>query len=68
VYSAVSNCKYEVFRCDVDTSVENQVTIDPSQAFVVGEKSFLWFECTTNTNDTVCGVRFSGVLVRDVDA
>jgi len=34
----------------------------------VGEKSCLWFEATTDTNDTFASCRFSGIEVRDVDA
>jgi len=59
VFSRVSNAKYEVFRASIDTDVENYLQISPSQPFVVGEKSVLYFEATTNTNNTVVNCRFS---------
>jgi len=68
VYSAVSQAKYEVFRHLIDTSVENTVEVTPSQPFVIGEKSVLWFEATTNTNDTSVAMRFSLIEVKDVAA
>lgn len=68
VYSAVSSAKYEVFRGAIDTGVENTVQITPSQPFVIGEKSILWFEATTNTDNTEVSLRFSGILIQDVDA
>jgi hypothetical protein len=68
VFSAVSNAKYEVFRHLIDTSVENTVEIRPSQPFIIGEKSILWFEATTNTNDTQVSVRFSLIEEKNKDA
>jgi len=68
VFSAVSNAKYLVFNNLMDTSVENSQQVSPSQPFIIGEKSLLYFEATTDTNDTFASCRFSGILVRDVDA
>lgn len=68
VQSYVSNGKYEVFRYNMDTSVENSVELSPAQPFIIGEKSVFWLEATTNTNDTIVSARFSGIEVRDVDA
>jgi len=68
VYSAVSNAEYEVFRVTIDTAVENTLELRPSQPFVIGEKSVLWFEATTNTNDTVVSMRFSLIQIKDKDA
>jgi len=68
VYSYVSTAKYLVLNNTIDTSVENHLEVTPSQPFVIGEKSILYFEVTTDTNNTVCSVRFSGVEVKDVDA
>lgn len=65
VYSAVSNSKYEVFRQIIDTTVENSVALNPSQPFVVGEKSAFWLNATTNTNSTVASARFSLLEVKD---
>lgn len=68
VTSLVSGSKYEVFRDTVDTQRENHIELKPSQPFVVGEKSLLTFEGTTDTNNTAVSARFSGITVRDVDA
>lgn len=59
VTSLVSGAKYEVFRHVVDTAVENTIELRPSQPFIVGEKSLISFEATTNTDNTVASVRFS---------
>lgn len=59
VYSFVSEAKYEVFRDVIDTSIENNTDLLPSQPFVIGEKSILWFEMETDTNNTVASCRFS---------
>lgn len=68
VYSVVSNAKYLVFNSLIDTTVENSHEVHPSQPFIIGEKSILYFEATTDTNDTFTSCRFSGILVRDIDA
>jgi len=68
VYSAVSNSKYEVFRDHIKGDVENHTELRPSQPFVVGEKSIVEFQCTTDQNNTEVSCRFSLILVRDVDA
>lgn len=67
VYSAVSNAKYLVFNELMDTAADNAYGLDPSQPFIIGEKSCLWFEATTDTNDTFASVRFSLIEVRDVN-
>lgn len=68
VYSAVSNAKYEVFYTLVDTSVETEHQLSPSQPFVIGERSVFWIEVTTDTNNSICSGRFSGIEFRDVNA
>jgi hypothetical protein len=68
VFSAVSNAKFLVYNTLVDTTSNGSLTINPSQPFVIGENSCLWFEATTDTNDTFVSIRFSGIEVRDVDA
>lgn len=64
VYSSVSTAVYEVFREDVDTSIENTIIYNPSQPFIIGEKSILYFTADTNTNNTVVNIRFSGIESR----
>jgi hypothetical protein len=68
VYSYVSTAKYLVFKSTIDTTVENTIELRPSQPFIVGEKSILYFEATTDTNNTTVDLRFSGIEIRDVDA
>jgi hypothetical protein len=68
VISAVSNAKYEVFRDWISGDVENHSNLRPSQPFVVGEKSLVTFEATTDQNNTQVSCRFSLIEVRDVDA
>lgn len=65
VYSFVSQSKYLIFRDTMDTSVENNFQYNPSQPFVVGENSVIWFEATTNTNNTVASLRFSLIEARN---
>jgi len=66
VYSYVSTAKYLVFQHTIDSAVENTVELNPSQPFVVGEKSIFWLEATTDTNNTTVSGRFSLVEVRSV--
>jgi len=68
VFSAVANAAFLVFNTLMDTTVENAQVIEPSQPFIIGEKSVLYFEATTDTNDTFASCRFSGILVKDIDA
>lgn len=65
VYSEVSNAVYEVLRYKIDSNVENTIDLNPSQPFIIGEKSILYFTATTNTNNTVVNVRFSLIESRN---
>lgn len=68
VFSAVTNSKYEVFRQSIDTSIENTVQIVPNEPFVISGSSVFWIEAETDRDDTIVNARFSGKMVRDVDA
>jgi len=68
VTSLVSGAKYEVFRDFINGSIENHTELLPSQPFVVGEKSLIEFQGTTDVNNTEVSLRFSLVEIRDVDA
>ena len=59
VYSAVSQSKYEVLRLTIDTQAESTIQLNPSQPFVIGEKSCFWIEVFTTTNNTVVTGRLS---------
>lgn len=65
VWSAVNNCKQEVARMLMDTDVQNEMDLNPNLPFPIGEKSYCYLECETDTNNTVVSGRFSGVLVSD---
>lgn len=68
VYSSVVDSTFEVYRDTLDTQIESRVTLAPTEPFVIGEKSILWFEASTSSNNTSVRGRFSGKLIRDVDA
>jgi hypothetical protein len=65
VTSLVSGAKYLVYRQVMDTAVENTVELRPSQPFVIGEKSLLTFEATTDVNNTEISCRFSGIEIKN---
>lgn len=62
VYSHLTGAKMLVFRQIMDTAAENTSQLAPSQPFAISEKSVLWFEASTDTNDTAVSCRFSGVV------
>lgn len=67
VYSAVSNGNQEVFRVDIDTAaVSNPLDLNPNLPFPVSEKTVMWLECTSDSNNVAINARFSGVLERIV--
>lgn len=67
VTSLVSGSRYEVFRDYLNGTVENHIQLNPSQPFVIGEKSLIEFRATTDVNDTSVSLRFSLIEYRDVD-
>lgn len=64
VTSLVSGSKYEVFRDNLDIQRDNHSDIRPSQPFVVGEKSLVEVQVTTDTNNTAVSARFSLITAR----
>ncbi len=68
VYSAVNGAKQQVWAETIDTSVLNIIDYHPEDPFLITEKTILYFEAVTNTNNTLVSGRFGGKLVRDVDA
>ena len=63
VYSDVSAAKYEVLRQIIDTSVANTVQLNLSDPLIVGEKSAIWLEATTDVNNTAIQARLSMIEV-----
>lgn len=68
VYSAVNNTIQEVYRGHLDTQRSNNLQVNTPIPFLIGEKSILYFTATTDTNNTSVTGRFSGELIRDIDA
>lgn len=65
-WSRVTNTRYEIFREGIDTSVENTIDVRPTQPFILGGREVLWFEASTDTNNTQVSGRYSGILKRVV--
>lgn len=63
-YSRVTETDYEIFRIDVDTSIENTIELRPSQPFPIGGREVLYFTAETSLNNTIVSLRFSGIEQR----
>lgn len=63
-YSRFTDTKYEVFRFNIDTSVENTVELKPSQPFTITGREVFYLEASTDTNNTSISCRFSGIEER----
>lgn len=61
-YSRVTGLRYEVFREDIETDVENTIELNPAIPFVIGGREVLYFTASTSVNDTAANCRFSGEL------
>ena len=68
VTSILVHARYEVFRYTIDTSVENSLEVDMPHPILIGEKSFVEVQATTDTNNTVASVRMSYLEIKDADA
>ena len=68
VYSAVNNTIQEVYRGHIDTTNENNLDVVPPTPFPISEKSILYFTADTDKDNTSVTGRFSGELIRDVNA
>lgn len=64
VTSLVSGSKYEVFRDNLDVGLSNHADVRPSQPFVVGEKSLVEVQVTTDKDNTAVSARFSMIVAR----
>jgi len=62
VFNPSTNTKYLVVRKNLDTSVAINVEVTPSEPFVITEGSVLYFTATTDKDNTVVDIRFSGKL------
>jgi len=68
VYSPLTGTKYEVLREILNTTIETDRILVPSQPFVFTEQDVFWIEAETTRDDTSVTGRFSLITVRDVDA
>lgn len=59
VYNSQTNTKSLVYRKKINTSVNNFTELNPSQPFIINEKSILYFTATSDSNDTIVNLRFS---------
>ena len=62
VFNPATNTKYLVVRKNLDTSVAINVELIPSEPFIIPEGSVLYFTATTDKDNTVVDIRFSGKL------
>lgn len=67
VYSAVNQTEQLVYNGKMDIANQNHLNLDPSVPFPIGEKSIIWFEVTTDKDNTSVDARMSGELFRDPD-
>lgn len=63
-WSRVTNIRYEVFRYDGDTRSGIDFELNPGENFIVGGREVLYFTVNSDTNNTVCNLRFSGKLIK----
>lgn len=61
-WSRVTSTRYDIFDGILDVARQNFLQINKSQPFVLTGREVLWFEASTDTNNTQLYCRFSGVL------
>lgn len=65
IYSSLVDSQFEIYEDTVDTSVGDHLQLKPAEPFVVTEKSIIWFEVSSTSNNTSVRGRFSGKLLRN---
>jgi|SRR5210317_625164 len=63
-YNPTSNSRYEVFRANIDTAVENTVSINPEQPFVLSPGDVFYLTALSDTINTIVTARFSLIEVQ----
>jgi hypothetical protein len=61
-YSRVTETTYEVFRKNIDTSLENTLFINFDVPLVFTGREVIYFTATTDVNNTEVSGRFTGIL------
>ena len=59
VFNRTYETTYEVFRCTIDTGVDNFVTLSEPNGFKLEATDVLYFVADTDTNGTTVNLRFS---------
>jgi len=59
-YSRVTGGRYAIFDIELDTSIENNLIIPFSDPIVFTGREVVYFEASTDVNNTKLSVRFSG--------
>lgn len=62
-YSRVTETTYEVFRMNLDTSLENSIIIRQNAPLVFTGREVIYFTAETDVNNTEVSGRFTGLLV-----
>lgn len=60
-YSRVTGGRYAVLDIEIDTSIENNLTINLPEAITFTGREVVYFEASTDVNNTKISLRFSGV-------
>jgi len=59
-YSRVTGGRYAIFDTEIDTSVENNLILPLPDPIVFTGREVIYFEASTDVNNTKLSVRFSG--------
>jgi hypothetical protein len=62
-YSRVTDTNYNVIDLQMDLTRENNIVIPYSNAILFGGREVIYFNCTTDTDNTKVSLRFSGAEV-----
>lgn len=62
-YSRVTTGIYNVLELGVDTAVENNIQLNPSQPLVFTGREVIYITADTDTNNTEVSARFSGIQI-----
>ena len=60
-YSRVTGGRYAIFDIEIDTSIENNLTYNFPEPITFTGREVIYFEASTDTNNTKVSLRFSGV-------
>lgn len=67
-WSRVTTTRYDVANFYLDTGADSSINITPFTPFPIGGREVLYLTATSDTNNTQVGARFSGELIRNIDA